>query len=245
MDGIGGRLRAMRQSWAYSLREVEDRSSRLAQECGNPSYRISASWLDRVEREDRGLSAAKLIVLAAIYGLSPDQLLQMCPGASGNPAPRDPFTSPNATVLLPKGPMDDQARLWLPDSVRPESVPEQSALVPGEQHLPSHYRRGIVGRRDTSLAPMVRSGTIVLINTQKRTVASRREWINEFDRPIYFLITHQGYLCGWIDLDKAAEWVTLIPHPLSYAVGKRWKYRKEVEVVGRVVAMLLRLDTSA
>src|ERR1039458_8700935 len=48
---------------------------------------------------------------------------------------------------------------------------------------------------------MIRPGSIVLIDTQKRTIASRREWTHEFDRPIYFLITRNGYAsAGLFDL---------------------------------------------
>ena len=243
MEGIGATLRAMRQKWGLSLREVEERSIRLAQEWGNPSYRISASWLDRIEREDRGLSAAKLIVLAAIYGIPSDRLLALCPAGNGSPPQYDQFSSPNATFLLTKGPLEDQARVWLPDSISSDPPPEDTTLLPTEDHLPSHYRRGIIGRRDKTLDPMVRAGSILLINTQRRAIALRREWTNEFDRPIYFLFTHDGYVCGWCELDKYAEWLTLVPHSLSYASGKRWKYRKEVEVVGRIAAVLVRLET--
>jgi hypothetical protein len=55
--------------WGLSLREVEDRSVRLAEEWGNPSYRISASSLGCVERDNRDLTAAKLIVLAVIFSI--------------------------------------------------------------------------------------------------------------------------------------------------------------------------------
>jgi len=69
MGGIGQKLRESRLKWQLTLREVEERSSQLAQQWDNPSYKISASWLDRVEREDREVAAAKMIVLAVIYGL--------------------------------------------------------------------------------------------------------------------------------------------------------------------------------
>ena len=85
MEGIGGKLRAARLQWQLTLREVEDRSNRLAQEWGNPAYQISASWLDRVEREDRVLSPSKLIVLAVIYGLTAAQLLALCSPAGVKP----------------------------------------------------------------------------------------------------------------------------------------------------------------
>ncbi len=165
-----------------------------------------------------------------------------CPPAT-NAAPgcNSPL-GPNTTLLLTGGPLEEHARLWVPDSIAAEPVPDDTMLLPPGDHLPSHYRRGIIGRRDKTLEPMIRPGSIVLINTQRRTVAHRREWTNEFDRPIYFLITHSGYACGWCDLDKSGDWLTLIPHTLSYVMSQRWKYRKQVEVIGRVAVVLLRLE---
>lgn len=81
MSGIGTKLLESRLQWKLTLRELEDRSLRLAEQWQNPAYGISASWLDRVELENRGLSAAKLIVLGVIYGLTPEQMLALCPGS--------------------------------------------------------------------------------------------------------------------------------------------------------------------
>ncbi len=241
MYGIGGKLRAARLQWQLTLREVEDRSSRLAQEWGNPQYRISASWLDRVEREDRGLSATKLIVLAVIYNLTAEQMLSLCPPTKSSPAEMEHVSGPNATLLLSDGPLEDRARQWLPDTFVTNSPPEETTLLPpGDSTLPSHYRRGIIGRRDRTLEPMIRAGSIVLIDTQKRAIASRKEWTHEFDRPIYFLLTRTGYVSGFCELDKEAEWLTLVPHALSYESNKRWRYKKEIEVVGTVTGVFMR-----
>ena len=244
MEQIGARLREVRQKWGLTLREVEERSARLALEWGNPSYKISASWLDRVEREGRFLSAVKLIVLATVYSIPADQLLAFCPDGKVSTSPHIHPSSPNTTLLLTRGPLEEHARLWLPDSIAVEPVPDDTALLPQEDRLPTHFRRGIIGRQDKTLHPMIRPGSIVLINTQRRAIAHRREWTSEFDRPIYFLFTHAGYLCGWCELDKAAEWITLVPHSLSYAIAQRWRYRKEVEVIGRVAVVLQRLEES-
>lgn len=244
MKQVGAKLRAVRQKWGLTLREVEERSVRLAQTWGKASFRISASWLDRVEREGRGLSFPKFIVLAVIYSISPEQLLSFCPSTAGDSQSTDYPSSPNTTLLLTKGPLEDHARQWLPDSIANDPVPDDTTLLSPEDHLPNHYRRGIIGRLDKTLDPMLRPGSIVLINTQRRAIAHRREWTNEFDRPIYFLFTHAGYICGWCELDKNGEWLTLVPHPLSFAAGQRWRYKKEVEVVGRVAAVLLRLEES-
>ena len=99
---------------------------------------------------------------------------------------------------------------------------------------------GIIGKRDRTLDPMIRAGSIVLIDTQRRAIASRREWTHEFDRPVYFLITRSGYAAGFCELDKESEWLTLVPHPLSYESSKRWRFRKEIEVVGTVAAVFSR-----
>src|ERR1700733_8464574 len=242
MDQTGAKLRAVRQKWGLTLREVEERSFQLAQEKGNPSYRISVSWLDRIEREDRRLSFEKFIVLAAVYSIPPEDLLAYCPEASDDSSVNGPLAGPNATLLLTKGPLEERARLWIPDSVVAEPIPDDTTLISREDHLPSHYRRGIIGRRDKTLDPMIRPGSIVLINSQRRTIAHRREWKSEFDRPVYFLLTRGGYYCSWCELDKNAEWLTLVPHSLSYVTGQHWRYKKEVDVIGRVAFVLLRLE---
>jgi len=243
MEGIGGKLRATRLTWKLTLREVEQRTLRLAQQWGNPAYRISASWLDRVEREDRGLSATKLIVLANVYSLTTEQMLALCPPANGASASLDEISVPNAT-LLTEGPLEGHAKFWLPDSFVTAAPPESTALLPSEPGaLPDHYRRGIIGRQDRTLEPMIRAGSIVLIDTQKRTIASRREWNHEFDRPIYFLMTRDGYATGFCELDKESTWLTLIPHALSFESNRRFRYKKEIEVVGTVVGAVVRRVT--
>jgi transcriptional regulator with XRE-family HTH domain len=242
MASIGNKLRESRLKWQLTLREVEERSSSLAQQWENPAFRISASWLDRVEREDRGLSATKLIVLATIYGLTADQMIGLCSAASANSSLQlESVSAPNATLLLTQGPLEDHARNWLPDSFLADPPPDVSALLPsGPGLLPNYYRRGVIGRQDRMLDPMIRAGSIVLIDTQKRAIASRKEWTHEFDRPIYFLITRTGYVSGFCELDKDSDWLTVVPHPLSYETSKRWKFRKEIEVIGTVAAVLMR-----
>jgi hypothetical protein len=88
---------------------------------------------------------------------------------------------------------------------------------------------------------MIPAGSIVQIDTQKRAILSRKDWKHEFQRPIYFLMTREGYVCGWCELDKSSDWLTLIPHPLSPASSRRWRYRKEIENLGRVVVVAIRL----
>ena len=241
MEGIGSRLRAARMRWQLTLREVEERSLRLAQQWGNSSYQISASWLDRIERENRALSARKLIVLACIYGLNSEQMLKLFSPAASDPQQLDEPSSPNGTLLLREGPLEDHVKFWLPEKLVTDTPPEETMLLPSEEGiLPINYRRGIIGRRDRTLEPMIRAGSLLLIDIRKRAIAGRKEWNHEFDRPIYFLLTRTGYTASFCELDKDSEWLTAVPHPLSYETNRRWRYRKEVEVIGTVAGVFMR-----
>jgi transcriptional regulator with XRE-family HTH domain len=242
MRGVGSRLRAIRSQWGLSLLEVEERSLRLAQDWGSPSYQISASWLGRVEREDHELSATKVLVLAAIYNIPPQEMLGNCQPGNGRSPLFKQLAGPNTTLLLADGPLGGQARELLPDSLCSDPVPEETALLPlanGTETSP--YRRGIIGHHDQMLDPMIRAGSIVLINVQQTSITSRKHLSHEFDRPIYFLLTRSGYVCGWCELDKESVWLTLIPHPFSRARSQRFKYQEEIDVIGQVVAVFMRL----
>jgi transcriptional regulator with XRE-family HTH domain len=239
--GIGAKLRMIRRHWQLSLREVEERSLRIAEERGNLSYKISASWLDRLEREAHELTVNKLIALAEVYSLPIEQLLRSI--CSGDPQPvlKRLFT-PNATMLLTEFPPEKQVTLQLPDMPSLSQLPDETTLLAVENGLlVAPYRRGIIGKRDPTMAPMIPAGSIVQIDTQKRAISSRRDWTHEFQRPIYFLMTREGYVCGWCELDKTSDWLTLIPHPLSPASSRRWKYRTEIETMGRIVSVAIRL----
>lgn len=241
MGGIGNKLRAARAVRQLTLREVEERSCRLAQQWGNSAYRISASWLARVENDNGGLSAMKLIVLAAIYDLTAQQLLGLYPSVTSNLADFDEIARPNSTLLLSQGRLEEHLKQWLPETLVSDPPPEDTTLLAFHSNsLGEHYRRGVIGQRDRTMDPMVPPGSFVLIDTQKRAIARRKDWNNEFDRPIYFLLTRTGFVSGFCELDRSAEWLTLIPHLLSHESSRRWRYKQEIEVIGTVAAVFTR-----
>ncbi len=244
MGGIGARLLTIRRQWQLSLREVERRSLHLAQEKGNHSYHVSASWLHRLEREEHELSVSKLMALAEIYNVSPERLLHCIdPGSRQNLVPTQ-LSPENASMILSEGSLDPQANLGLDNPVPGQPSENDTSLLPAENgQSPKPYRRGIIGKHDLTLHPMIPAGSIVQIDTQKRAIATRRSWIHEFQRPIYFLMTPDGYVCGWCELDKNSDWLTLIPHSLSPSPSRRWRYRTDIESIGRVVRVAVRLSS--
>jgi transcriptional regulator with XRE-family HTH domain len=240
MRGIGARLRTIRRQWQLSLREVEKRSLHLAQEKGNQSYQVSASWLNRLEREEHELSVSKLMALAEIYNVSTGQLLRCIdPGSGQNPRQLSPE---NASMFLGEASLEAQARYLLPDKPVPTQPPddETSLLFAEEGHSPARYKRGVIGKRDLTLHPMIPAGSIVQIDTQKQAISTQRNWTHEFERPIYFLMTRDAYVCGWCELDKTSDWLTLIPHSLSPVPSRRWRYRTEIESIGLVIMVAIR-----
>jgi transcriptional regulator with XRE-family HTH domain len=238
--GIGGMLREIRQQWKLTLREVEERSLRFAQEKGDQSYKVSASWLVRLERERHELTVNKLVALADVYGMPAEELLRSIYPRSAQRI-LSQVSIPNGTMLLTEGLLEEQAKYIFSDT-RTLELPDETALLsPANGLLPSPYRRGIIGKRDRTLEPMIPPGSIVHIDTQRRAITLQKNWKHEFQRPLYFLRTRDGYVCGWCELDKDSEWLTLVPHPLSPASSRRWKYRAEIENLGRVVVVAIRL----
>jgi transcriptional regulator with XRE-family HTH domain len=241
MAGIGARLRVIRQEWQLSLREVEERSRRIAQERSDSSYQVSASWLARLESDEHELSVNKLISLAEIYSITFDRLLRAVYPRSAETQNPDQLSSPNATELPTEGLPEAAAKRLLRARPLPDQSPEDTTLLEnGPSRTP--YLRGIIGRLDLTMDPMIPAGSIVQIDTRKRGISSKKNWTHEFQRPIYFLKTKDEYLCGWCELDEESQWLTLIPHPLSSALSRRWRYGTEVEDLGRVTSVVIRQE---
>jgi transcriptional regulator with XRE-family HTH domain len=94
------------------LREVEERSLRFAQEQADLSYQVSASWLAHLESKDHELTVNKLIALANIYNIPAEELLRSIYPRSPQPILRQ-LPTPNVTMLLTEGPLEEQARYML------------------------------------------------------------------------------------------------------------------------------------
>ena len=242
MVNIGEKLRAIRVRWGLSLREVNEQSTKLAKDWGSKSYYISGSFLGRLERGKHEMTVPKLIALSTIYSQPPEQLLREFHPSMANTGPgtAPELPGPNTTQLVTGGVLEVQARQLIPDDFTSVAIPEETTLLPAEEGLASTpFRRAIIGRRDRTLAPMIRPGSVVKIDIQKKAILSRKEWTNEFDRPIYLLLTRDGYVCGWCELNDNGI-LTIVTHSLSGEPFQHWR-KKDVDVIGRAVAVALRL----
>lgn len=105
------------------------------------------------------------------------------------------------------------------------------------------YRRMVVGESDRTLFPLVRPGAAVLVDTQERRIASRREFTNDFDRPIYMVEIREGFVCCWCDMKADHLQLTIVSHPLSDKECRSLPYPGDIHVVGRVVQFQTKLGS--
>jgi len=58
-------------------------------------------------------------------------------------------------------------------------------------------------------------------------------WRSEFERPIYFVETRNGFVCCWCHVSR--DRIVLQSHPLSPVPVRTLKHPQEAEVIGQVV----------
>ena len=97
---------------------------------------------------------------------------------------------------------------------------------------------GYVGLTDRTMYPMLRPGSLVMIDPERTRVTSDG-WKTEFDRPIYFIELREGYRCAWCQIEGAR--LMLIPHPGSNVAVQSFSLQSEAEVLGQVVGVAMRL----
>jgi transcriptional regulator with XRE-family HTH domain len=242
MAGIGPRLRAIRQRWGLSLREVEQRSRQIAGERGDLSYQVSASWLSRLEGDEHELTARKFMVLAEIYSIATNGLIRSIYPKNELPFTLDQLPSPNGTMMLIEGSRNSKAESSQPAMQLPNRSHNETTLLAAENaSFATPYLRGVIGKLDLTLDPMIPPGSMVLIDTSKCEISVRKDWTHEFQRPIYFCKTQNRYFCGWCELDQDSQRPILIPHPLSAASSRGWR-PAEIQILGRVVAVSIALE---
>src|ERR1039458_8009590 len=101
-----------------------------------------------------------------------------------------------------------------------------------------HYRYGLIGLEDWSMAPVIQPGSLVLIDQNRRRI-TRGGWTSQYDRPIYFLEYRGGYRCGWCAL--AEDRLIVLPHPSSPQAPAVFD-PAEIDVVGQVIGVGMLLE---
>ena len=247
----GQYLKAVRDRLQIGMREVQDASMVIATEEGNENFYVSPARLTQIENEESIPSFYKLFSLCSVYGLDLNDVL----GRYGVNANR---TKAYRTRFLPEITRTTSAEIYgfedkvlVPVRIDPTFRWETTQLVnrvvamwgeiPAAFLLNSNPRKhtyGYVGLTDRTMFPLLRPGSLLMIDPERRRVAPDG-WKNEFERPIYFVELRDGYRCGWCQVDGTR--LTLIPHPVSNVPIQSFNLASEAEVLGQVVGVAMRL----
>ncbi len=241
----GSRLRQARERLGLTYRDVERASFDLAGQRGRPDFIIRISRLADIENQGVTPNLYKLYALSVIYHLNPLEVCQWYEVPLGNhfldgthlAAPKTHLAAPPTTVRLPLrfDPGFNPARTEFLSRMVESWGQLEASLFNG--HYPDHY--GYIGTEDRTMEPLLRPGSLVLVDPALHQVRNSG-WNNEYERPIYFLDVRDGYRCSWC-LREGSRLI-LQPHPLSPCAPEVRKYPDEVEVIGQVVGVVMRLS---
>jgi len=87
--------------------------------------------------------------------------------------------------------------------------------------------------------PVLHPGALVLVDETRRKIADSG-WANEFERPIYLLEHRDGWVCGWCSVSD--NQLIVQPHPASHAAPQVYVFPEQIDVVGQVTGVAMRLN---
>jgi hypothetical protein len=86
--------------------------------------------------------------------------------------------------------------------------------------------------------PILLPGSFLHID-ESRTKIGHESWTYEIERPIYFLEHRNGFRCGWCS--QTAGLLIVQPHWSAQSSPEVYKYPGEIDVVGQVVGVAMKL----
>ena len=251
MEDAGQKLRRARERLGFRVRDVELASQKIADKYGNLEFVVLINRISEIENKGLVPSICKLYALCAIYRLDFIDVLEWY-GIQLSALPADSlFAEASRTHVAGFGPLEHD-EVAVPLALDPGFDIKRTAYLSrmiqrwGKLPLmflsgldPKEHRYGFIGADDWFMYPLLQPGSFVVLDETRRKIQNDG-WTGEFDRPIYFLEHRQGYLCGWCSLD--GDRLILIPHPASGEAPKIFALSSEVDVIGQVVGVAMRLD---
>jgi len=245
----GQRLRMLREAFGLTIREVETASLRIAATRGNDDFAIPLSRLSDIETKSIVPSIFRLYSLSIIYRRDMRELMSWY-GVDLNDMAKD-----LNVIELPRShkaeALEAATAVRVPVKFDPAFDPrktlnfgrfvEQWGLVPLaylDSFANKNFTYGYIGTEDFTMYPILPPGSFLQIDESKSEVVNG-VWQSEFQRPIYFVETRDGYTCSWCTQKKGQ--LILQPHPLSPVPVRIMRYPQEADIVGQVVGIAMKL----
>ncbi|MGA3213431.1 MAG: helix-turn-helix transcriptional regulator [Terriglobales bacterium] len=248
-ENPGQKLRMRREALGLSGRQVEEFSARIAKKHECAGYLIPYSRLSEIESKNVVPSIYRLYSLAIIYRCDLRELLSWFEIDVGEMASDYGLIKPPRSHLM--DPPRYGAHVDIPVHLEPPFDPSKTARlgtvikrwgsVPFaflRQFSGYRYSYGYVGSEDLTMYPLLLPGSFVQIDESRKKVKDRK-WRHEFERPIYFIETKNGFQCAWCS--RRENEIILQPHPLSPETVKVFQHPRDAEVVGEVVGVAMKL----
>lgn len=254
MREAGRKLKECRQRLGLTYRDVVEASRVIAQRRGSPEFGIPLSRLADIENKGIVPSIQRLYTLSAVYRVDLDEVLRWYGAGRENLAADAASIQLKSTNLVQ---FEVEPAADTPVPAEPEPPPDLrktthlSRLLRAWGTMPlamlkgldwKRYRYGFIGTDDWFMYPLIAPGSLVLIDESRKRIAGGG-WVGEHDRPVYFFETRTGYACGWATLSGGT--LILQPHPASRCLARLFAFPAEIEVIGRVTGVAMRLDLSA
>ena len=251
MEDAGRKLKQVRERLDLRYREVEQASLRIAERHKNDEFAIALSRLADIENKGTVPSIYRLYALCAIYRLDILEVLEWY-AVDVSMLPSD-AAGVQLEATHPIGfSFNEHGVVQVPLSLDPgldmKKTTYLSRMIQRWGTLPlmllngydlRNHRYAFIGTEDWSMYPLLHPGSLVMVDETKRKVAVSG-WTNELERPIYFLEHRQGYVCGWCSLREGQ--LVVLPHPASNRDPAVYAHPTDIEVVGQITGVAMRLD---
>lgn len=247
----GKNLRRVREQLNLKYRDVAEASQRIATRHKNHEFAIGLSRLADIENKGTIPSLFRLYSLATIYGLDFSELMELYGVRLADMAadatelelqitkPVSLFLTGQETVSVPvnwASATDFKKSAFIGRQIKAWGQIPLQFLATSKQ---ASHRYALVGTEDWTMYPFIPPGSFVQIDENRRRIASTG-WDNEFSRPIYFLELRHGYRFGWCT--ESAGTLIVQAHSSTSIPAQVLRHPGEVEVLGQVVAVAMRLD---
>jgi transcriptional regulator with XRE-family HTH domain len=251
MEEAGQKLKRARERLDLRYRDVEEASQRIADRHKNDEYSIALSRLADIENKGTVPTIYRLYSLCAIYRLDILEVLEWY-GVNVSEIPSDAASVEVARTHEIGFTTDGHGSVQFPLALDPgidlRRTNFLSRSIQRWGKLPlmllnavdlRNHRYAFIGTEDWSMYPLLHPGSLVLVDETRRKIADSG-WTTEFDRPIYLLEHRDGWICGWCSLH--GNQLVVHPHPASLAAPRVFVYPEQVDVVGQVTGVAMRLS---
>jgi len=245
----GKSLRTLREKLGLTMRDIDASSARVAEKYRNEEFAIPPSRLSDIETKGVLPSIFRLYTFSVLYRRDIRELMSWY-GVDVNNMPADMgMITPPKSHLAES--LNGLASMQVPIRMDPGfneqrttnlgRMIEQWGLVPLSylaQFAHSDFTYGYIGLQDFTMYPILPPGSFVQVD-EERSKVEEGGWRSEYERPIYFVETRDGYTCCWCTMTR--EDLILQPHPLSPVQIRVLRHPQEAEIIGQVVGVAMKL----